>query len=98
MLLAFSRVSLNRPSRAAAYLGRASYVLYIIHLPIVVAIGYFVVKWNAGAGLKFAVIVVASLAATGAVYEGLVRRVAVIVRLFGLKPERSRPIHHHSAG
>ncbi len=57
MLLAFGHVFLNRPGRAVAYLGRASYVLYIIHLPIVVTIGYYVVKWNAGVGLKYAAIV-----------------------------------------
>lgn len=86
-LLAFGRAFLNRPGRAVAYLGRASYAIYIIHLPIVVTIGYYVVKWDAGVGLKYAVIVIASLAATWLNYDLLVRRVAVIGRLLGLKPE-----------
>jgi len=86
MLLTFGHVHLNRPGRGVAFPGRASYALYIIHLPIVVAIGHYAVLWDAGVGLKYALIVAASLAATGLVYDLFVRRLAWLGRLLGLKP------------
>jgi glucan biosynthesis protein C len=79
-LLGFSHVHLNHPGRVIRHLGRASYSLYILHLPIVVAIGYFVVAWDAGPAVKFISITAASLAATLVVYELLVRRLTIVGR------------------
>jgi glucan biosynthesis protein C len=80
----FSYAHLNRPGRAVRYLGRASYPLYILHLPIVIAIGFFVTAWDSGPATKFLSITVASFAATLLAY-GFLWRLAAIGRhaIFG---------------
>ncbi|MFE1263311.1 hypothetical protein ACFW5X_22610 [Streptomyces albogriseolus] len=89
---------LDRPARAPrpARPGRTSPVLactavaalplYVLHQPVVVAYAYGVVGWSAPAGVKYAVIVAASLATVVALYETVVRRWAVTRWLFGMRP------------
>jgi hypothetical protein len=82
-VLGFAHLRLNRPGGAIRYLGPASYPFYILHLPAVVAVGYFAVRWDAAPGVKFLAISAGSLAITLLVYEGLVRRIPVIGKLLG---------------
>ncbi|PIY97147.1 MAG: hypothetical protein COY66_01060 [Candidatus Kerfeldbacteria bacterium CG_4_10_14_0_8_um_filter_42_10] len=84
-LFAFSRAFLNRPGRAVRYAGPASYPVYLIHMPIVVAIGYYVIQWPAGIFTKYAVIVISSFIATFLVYDLLIRRMPLIRWLMGVK-------------
>jgi len=94
-VLGFSHVHLNRPARSLRYLGRASYSLYILHLPIVIGIGYFVVTWPAGPAMKFISITVASFAATWLAYEFL-RRMAIMGRHAIFGPLSDRNLREHS--
>jgi len=71
-----------RPLRA---LSRASYPFYILHMPINMAVAYFVIRWDTGVGVKYAVINGVTLLATYAVCELLVRRTPVTRFLFGMK-------------
>ncbi|MCW6008189.1 acyltransferase family protein [Micromonospora sp. CPCC 205371] len=76
----------SRKARAYAYLGAAVLPLYILHQPIVVAVAYQVVRWDASIPVKYLAIVAASLALTVAAYDLLVRRTAVTRFLFGMRP------------
>jgi peptidoglycan/LPS O-acetylase OafA/YrhL len=76
----------SRKARAYAYLGAAVLPLYILHQPIVVAVAYHVVRWDASIPVKYLAIVAASLALTVAAYDLLVRRTAVTRFLFGMRP------------
>jgi glucan biosynthesis protein C len=75
------------------YFGEASYAFYLLHLPVLVAIGYYVVRWDGlnelgdvGAVLiKYVTIVVATFAATTVLYEVLVRRINAMRFLFGMR-------------
>jgi peptidoglycan/LPS O-acetylase OafA/YrhL len=69
----------------AAYLGTAALPLYLIHQPVVVAVAYGVVRWDAPIPVKYAVLVAASLALTVAAYDLLVRRTVLTRFLFGLR-------------
>ncbi|HEX8981374.1 MAG TPA: AMP-binding protein [Ktedonobacterales bacterium] len=76
---------LNRTNAAERYLNEATYPLYVLHMPILTAIGYSLLPWNVNLLLKFACIVVATFAATLIVYEMLVRRIPVSRFLVGAK-------------
>ncbi|GAA1256568.1 hypothetical protein GCM10009677_03360 [Sphaerisporangium rubeum] len=71
-----------------AYLAVAALPLYVLHQPIVVAVAYGVVRWSAPMAVKYAVIVVVSLALTVAAYDLLVRRTRVTRVLFGMPGDR----------
>ncbi|MCP8707124.1 acyltransferase [Streptomyces sp. AC04842] len=69
-----------------AYPAVAALPLYVLHQPVVVAYAYGVVGWSATAGVKYAVIVAASLVTVVLLYELGVRRWAVTRWLFGMRP------------
>ena len=73
------------------YLSRAAYPVYIIHMPILSLIAFWVVRLDMPIAPKFLLIVVASLAASLAAYELLIRRVGVLRLLFGLNAGGSPP-------
>ncbi len=76
---------------AVAYLTRAAYPVYIIHMPILSLIAFWVVQMNLDIALKFGLIVVASLLASLGAYDALIRRVAVMRLLFGLRSDGHGP-------
>jgi glucan biosynthesis protein C len=67
----------------AAYMGAASYPVYIIHQAILVAIAYYVVMLAIPPALQFAFIVIFSILLTFACYE-ILRRIPVVRALFGI--------------
>ncbi|MEU6730301.1 acyltransferase [Nonomuraea wenchangensis] len=79
-------LSQDRPlGRVYGYLAPAVLPLYILHQPIVVAVAFFVVGWDAPALVEYLVIVALSLALTVAAYDVLVRRTRLTAFLFGLR-------------
>ena len=77
----------ERPSAPwYAYLAVAALPLYVLHQPIVVAVAYFVVRWDAPMLVKYLAIAAASLALTLLAYDLLVRRTPVTRALFGMRP------------
>ncbi|MBM2614501.1 acyltransferase [Actinoplanes sp. LDG1-06] len=80
------RPSPTAPKRGVlAYLGTAALPLYILHQPIVVAVAYFAVRWDAPMLVKYLVIVAVSFAVMFAVYDLLVRRTRPTRLLFGMR-------------
>jgi peptidoglycan/LPS O-acetylase OafA/YrhL len=77
------------PAPAKAYLAEAALPLYVLHQPIVVAVAFVVVRWHAPALVKYAVIVVVSLALVFAAYDILIRRTRVTRFLAGMRVERT---------
>lgn len=81
-------VDSGRPSlwrRALGYANEAVLPFYMLHETIVVAVGFRVVRWQASMLVKYGVISLASLIATLAVYELLIRRNRVGRFLFGMR-------------
>jgi peptidoglycan/LPS O-acetylase OafA/YrhL len=66
-----------------AYMGAASYPVYIIHQAILVAIAYYVLMLAIPAALQFLAIVIFSILLTFACYE-ILRRIPGVRALFGI--------------
>ena len=84
-ILGYGRQFLNVNNRVLRYANEAAYPFYILHQTVIVAIGFYVLKWGIGVPGSFVVIAMASLVATLAIYELIVKRVAVLRFLFGMK-------------
>jgi peptidoglycan/LPS O-acetylase OafA/YrhL len=72
-------------NRTLRYITEATYPFYILHMTVIVLIGFYVMQWNAGIGARYLFVVLASTVATITAYELFVRRWGVARFLFGLK-------------
>ncbi|MEU4830783.1 acyltransferase [Streptosporangium sp. NPDC023615] len=70
------------------YLAEAVLPLYVLHQPIVVAVAYQVVRWQAPIAVKYVVIVACSLVLMVLAYDLLVRRTRLTRFLFGMRPRK----------
>ncbi len=77
------RLDFNKP--ILSYANEAVLPFYILHHPVLLSVGYFVVQWTIPAALKFAIIDAVSFAIIMALYEFVVRRFNVMRFLFGMK-------------
>ncbi|MEU6878837.1 acyltransferase [Streptomyces sp. NPDC046712] len=89
----------GRGLRLYGYLAAGVLPLYVLHQPIVVAVAYGVVGWEAPMLLKYLVIAFGSLGLTIAAYELLVRRTRATRLLFGVRePSRETYTPSHRSG
>lgn len=84
---------LNRDGPVLRYASQAVYPFYILHLPLATLTAYFVVQTSLPPGLKYTIIVLAAIALSLALYEGLVKRVDVLRVSFGLRVRK--PLARH---
>lgn len=84
-LVGIGRRLLNRNNRLLGYANEAVLPFYILHQPIILVIGFFVVQLNIVIALKYLIIATTSFIAILAVYELLVRRINVLRLLFGMR-------------
>jgi peptidoglycan/LPS O-acetylase OafA/YrhL len=77
------RLDFNKP--ILSYANEAVLPFYILHHPVLLSVGYFVVQWTIPAALKFAIIDAVSFVIIMALYEIAVRRFNVMRFLFGMK-------------
>jgi peptidoglycan/LPS O-acetylase OafA/YrhL len=98
----YLNVAPRRGSLAAAFLmyfGEGAYAFYLIHQPVLVTVGYYVVQWNIPSALgadgdiliKYVTIAVGTFVVTTLLYEVLVRRIPVMRFLFGMRPRQKLP-------
>ncbi|NDJ17815.1 acyltransferase family protein [Myxacorys almedinensis] len=90
-LLGLGRRFLNFNSKLLSYANEAAYPVYLLHQTVLVAIAFYVVRWNSGIATKFWIISTASLIVTIGLYELLIRRFNIPRFLFGLKPIVQQP-------
>lgn len=76
---------LNFKNRFLAYANEAVLPFYILHLTVILIIGYPVIHWDISICAKFFIIAVISFPAIMAIYELLVRRFNILRFLFGMK-------------
>ena len=67
------------------YLNQASYPVYILHMPILTVLGFYLASWGIPLVLAFFVLLIATACSVFGVYEGIVRRIPLFRFLFGLK-------------
>jgi peptidoglycan/LPS O-acetylase OafA/YrhL len=68
----------------------AAMPFFLVHQPVILALAFFVVGWEAGIPVKLIVLLVLSFAVSAAA-AWLLSRAAVTRRLLGVKPHRSPP-------
>jgi peptidoglycan/LPS O-acetylase OafA/YrhL len=86
--LGYGKQVLSFTNRFLKYQSEASYPVYILHQTIVIAIGYFVIRWGIDVFPKLIIIVAGSLLVTFALYEILAKRTDLTRFLFGMRPRR----------
>lgn len=69
------------------YANEAVLPFYLLHQTVIVAIGFYVVRWHTSALLKFLIISLAALTITLLLYEIVVKRTRLTRFLFGMKSE-----------
>ena len=93
-ILGFGMKHLNFNRPILAYANEAVLPFYILHHPVLLSVGYFVVRWAIPAALKFVVIDAISFTIIMALYEFVVRRFNAIRFLFGMKLLVRTPVAH----
>jgi surface polysaccharide O-acyltransferase-like enzyme len=84
-ILGFGSLYLNIPSRGLAYLSKAVYPAYIVHLPIQFTICYFLLPLSLPAYWKLVLLLASTFGASLLFYEYALRRLKWIRPLFGIK-------------
>lgn len=77
---------LNFSSWLLRYLDEAFYPVYVLHMPVLTIVGFYVVRTPLGVWAKFGLIVVTTLGLTLLVFDLLIRRLPPMRFLFGMKP------------
>jgi hypothetical protein len=80
-------LDVNRP--VLAYANEAVLPIYVLHQPIILLIGFFVIPLALSIAAKYLVITPLAFAITFCLYEYGVRRVNPLRFLFGLKPAKA---------
>lgn len=92
-ILGLGMKHLNYTTPALQHANEAVLPFYILHQPMLLCVGYFVVQWAIPGLLKWIIIALVSFAVIAALYELLVRRFNVLRVLFGMKPlKQSAPV------
>jgi hypothetical protein len=76
----------NGTNGALRYLNEAGYPVYVLHMPILTALGFYLLPLALPIVLKYVVLVVVTFGATFAVYHFAVRSVTPVRLLFGMGP------------
>lgn len=83
--LGFGKRFLNRGGKIIIYASEAALPVYIIHLPMVVIVGFYVIKFDLSIAAKYMVILILSLVSSILLYEIAVRRFNFVRFFLGLK-------------
>jgi len=83
----YGRRYLQRPHASLAYLNQAAYPFYVLHQTVIVVLAYYVVRApHASIASKYLLLVGSALVVIMGLYHWLVRPVAWLRFLFGMKP------------
>jgi peptidoglycan/LPS O-acetylase OafA/YrhL len=83
-LVGLSRRYLSFSNSFLHYFNKASYPIFIIHLVVMIVLGYFVAKWRTGIVAEFVILIVLTFFITIVCYE-LFKRTKITRFLFGIK-------------
>ena len=83
---------LDRDSKALRYGQVTLLPFFLLHQPVILAIAYFVVQWEATIAIKLLVVVLGAFAVSIGLTELVIKRVGILRLLFGMKPRPSTPV------
>lgn len=84
-MLSVGMRSLDFTNRGLEYTQAAILPFFVLHQPVIMAVAFFVVQWQASIAAKLVTVVVGSLAFTLGIYEFIIRRVRFLRMAFGMK-------------
>lgn len=87
-IFGFSSKYLNRRSNILAYRNKAVYPFYIVHLTIIIFLGYLLMNHPMHYIWKMIIMVTGTYALSWILYEYIIRRVALLRPLFGLRSKK----------
>ncbi len=88
LLIAFLGIAqryLTTGGSALRYLKDASYPVYVLHMPILTVLGFYIVSWRIPLVIAFLVLLIATTCSVFGVYDVIVRRIPLLRFFFGLK-------------
>ena len=86
LILGFGMHHLNFTNRLLPYANDAVLPFYMLHQPVILAIGFFIIPLALPIPIKYLIIAPLALVITIVIYEFCIRRVNFIRPFFGLKP------------
>lgn len=86
-LLGIGQSKLNFHNRLSRYLTRASFPVYILHMPVLVVVGFFVLNFPLGVTGQFLTITLISSVLTFLIYE-IIKRVPVLRFFLGISKQK----------
>lgn len=86
-LLGIGQSKLNFHNQLSHYLTRASFPVYILHMPILVVVGFFVLNFPIGVTGQFLTIILISSVLTFLIYE-IIKRVPVLRFFLGISKQK----------
>lgn len=92
--IGYARKYLNINSEFRKIANEAIYPFYLLHQPVIVVTGYYIVNWNVPPIIKFALILTISFFVTVSIYQLFIQRINFLRIIFGLKPKSgiTRPV------
>jgi glucans biosynthesis protein C len=84
-ILGFGRRHLSFAHPSLAYASEAVLPFYILHQPVIVAIGYLIGSWSLSVGVKYLLLSSSAFVVILLLYELLIRRVNLLRFLFGMR-------------
>lgn len=85
--IGYARKYLNFNSEFRKLANEAIYPFYLLHQPVIVVTGFYIVTWNVPAIIKFALILTISFFVTVSIYQLFIQRINFFRIIFGLKPK-----------
>jgi hypothetical protein len=89
-ILGFGRKYLNYRSDLLMYLNEGVLPIYILHMPLLVIVGFYIDRLDLGIAAKLPMIIVFTFVGILLSYDLLVRRIRPVRFLFGMKPRKSK--------
>ena len=89
-ILGFGMKHLNSDKPVLTYANEGVISFYILHQPVIVCVGYFIVQLSIPDIVKWIIITTISFTLIRLLYEYCIRRFNIIRFLFGMKPQQSR--------
>jgi glucans biosynthesis protein C len=83
---------LDRDTQVLRYSLGAILPFFVVHQPVLLAIAYFVVQWDAGVLPKLVILVLSAFAISLGLYQFVIRRVALLRAMFGMKTPAKLPV------
>jgi glucan biosynthesis protein C len=82
----------NRDNKVLRYGLSANLPFFVVHQPVILAVAYFVVLWEATISFKLLVVVLGAFAISIGLTEWGIKRVGILRAIFGMKVPTSRSV------